>query len=208
MTLMKKSRFSTAVFCLLASSALMGTARADLILGINCSPSPKYPEGPNGTVGCTIFNPFHDEQTVTIAAVISQPVGEMDDFAGRPTLDHKTVVCPGKAKGKDGECGVTVTFITDEPADPKNGEPKPEPPGTKEDVDETKWTLTVAVHGEQLNKPGHEVSDNAYQGTFFVSDVGKIPEPSTLGQISLGCLLICGSRIVASRRTAKGIGAR
>jgi hypothetical protein len=202
----KRISYVGAGLLLFLTDGLVRPAKADLLsdFKVVCNGAAFYKEGPDGTLTCTIFNPFHNvlsvpnvngKPAITLAIAPDNAANPNDsgDVARDPKL-AATPACFGnipaektvdKAK-KFGECSFDVVFKTDEKDAPKTGD-------VENPIDQGSWlfSATVLTQGSGDKQPA--------AGTFNII-VKDAPEPSSLFLAAMGVLLSGISRAWAWAR--------
>jgi hypothetical protein len=200
---------------LLMAGTLVKPSRADIIseparvvgqagaisISVSCNGVGFYKEGPDGTLTCTIFNPFQNVLTVPKdgsgnSAVTLSIVNNGSKDSGDVALNPKLAAVPAcfgnipahdvKAN-KDGSCAFDVSFSTDEAPAPKT---------ETENIDSGSWLLNVGV---VATSPKMSPSSGSTQYSITVLDA---PEPSSLLMIAVGVLLLVMTRVLARVRPA------
>jgi hypothetical protein len=193
---------------------LPGWAKADIIsepasvighagaisISVSCNGVGFYKEGPDGTVTCTIFNPFQNVLTVpsvggnpaVALAIVNNGSKDSGDVALNPKL-AAVPACFGNIPAhdvkanKDGSCAFDVSFSTDEAPAPKT---------EVENLDSGSWLLNVGV---VATSPKMSPSSASTQYSITILDA---PEPSSLLLIGIGVLLLVIPRVLTRARSA------
>jgi hypothetical protein len=198
---------------LLAVGGLLTAQAASITLACT-GPSPYVREGAPGMATCTVSNPFQNDVALNLNSLnvnlVFAGLGETADWAGNARFDP-TASCftAGLAKTKPGDplstCQANILFDTDEKA------PQGKPETTPENTDFGDWWLRASVQGSFVHGrtgdagvgANYNLSSNPVNNGTLIT-VADAPEPSTLGLLGLGALLIA----VGSRRLGRKLATR
>jgi hypothetical protein len=201
--------FRTSRPCWLAAAVFLPVQAATITIACT-GPSPYVREGDPGKAFCTVSNPFQNDVSLNLNTLnvnlVFAGLGETADWAGNGRFDPtSSCFTAGLAKTKSGDpmstCQANILFDTDEKA------PQGKPETSPENTDFGDWWLRVSVQGffvhGRTGDAGTALNYNlntspVNNGTLIT--VADAPEPSSVGMLGLGTLLLAAGSRRLSRR--------